>query len=218
MPYPGVSLSISPASQTESPGSTFDINILINTGDVIPRRAQCGLTFDPSLLQCNSVDEGDFFKTCLQSHSCSTLEFATPEINNNSGQVSDIGIAIEGQAVGGPSGSGTFCTYHMAAKAGARGQSSIILTDAQIADQAGLILHDITVNNGQVTVGNATPTSSPGAAATLAPAPTPSATPTPAPVTAALNWSLVGGIIGAVIVIGAGVYFLLTRRRNTSPS
>jgi hypothetical protein len=176
------------------------------------------LTFDPSLLQCNGVDEGDFFNTCAQSHSCLTQEFATPEIHNDSGQVSNICIGIEGQAVGGPSGSGTFCIYHMTAKAGAIGQSPIILTDARIVGTRGEILQGITVNNGQVIVGNAMPTSSPGAVTTLTPAPMPSVTPMLTSGNAAVNWSLVGGIIGAVIVVGAGTYFLLARRKNTSAS
>jgi len=211
-----VGLGISPDNQTESPGSTFDIKVMINTGGVISRGAQCSLTFDPSLLQCNSVDEGDFFKSWAQSHSCSTIVFPTPEINNNSGQVSDIGIAIMGQTTGGPSGSGIFCTYHMAAKAEASGPSSVILTDAQIADQTGVILQGITLDNGQVTVGNATPTSINEGATTPTPAPIPSVTPPPASSAPAVNWSLISGIIGAVIVIGAGTYFMLTRRRNTS--
>ena len=218
VPYAGASLSISPADQTESPGSTFDIRVMINTGNVTSRGAQCSLTFDPSLLQCNSVDEGDFLKTWAQSHSCSTLVFPAPEINNNVGQVSDIGVAIVGQTVGGPSGGGTFCTYHMTAKAGARGQASVALTDAQIADQTGTILQGITVNNGQVTVANATPTSINEGAATPTPAPMPSVTPPPASSAPGLNWSLIGGIIGAVIVIGAVIYFLFARRRNTSAS
>ena len=217
-PYSNVGLSISPVNQTESSGSTFDIKVMINTGNVISRGAQVSLIFDPSLLQCNSVDEGDFFKSWAQSHSCSTIVFPTPEINNNSGQVSDIGIAIMGQTTGGPSGSGTFCTYHMTTKAEASGQSSIILTDAQIADQTGVILRGITVNNGQVTVGNTTPISISGGVTTPTPAPMPLVTPPPASSAPAVNWSLIGGIIGAVIVIGAGTYLLFTRRRNTSAS
>jgi hypothetical protein len=145
-------MSISPASQTVSPGANFEIIVTITT-NVPSRGAQCALSFDPALMQCNSVTEGSFYKNWAQANSSSTIPFPEATINNNTGQVSDIGFSIVGaQPEGGPSGSGEFCTYHMTAKSGSSGTSSITLSSVSIADQAAVLISGISVNNGQVII------------------------------------------------------------------
>lgn len=56
-----------------------------------------------------------------------------------------------------------------------------------------------------------TPAPVPTPAPTPAPTPVPAPTPTPAP---AVNWLLIGGIIGAIIVIGVVIWILVARRRG----
>ncbi|MFC2002196.1 PGF-pre-PGF domain-containing protein [Chloroflexota bacterium] len=59
------------------------------------------------------------------------------------------------------------------------------------------------------------PTPAPAPAPTPpAPSPAPAPTPSPAPAPTPVNWWLIGGIIGAVIVIGVIVWLLVARRRD----
>jgi hypothetical protein len=65
-----------------------------------------------------------------------------------------------------------------------------------------------------------TPTPTPEVTPTATPTPEVTLTPTPTPeagIAAAVPWSLIGGLIGAAIVAGLILFFLLRRRRGSEP-
>ena len=175
-------MSISPAVQTVSPRANFDIVVALNTS-VPSRGGQCALSFNPTLMQCNSVTEGSFYKGWAQANSSSTIVFPQPTINNSTGQVTLIGIAIMGTKDGGASGGGEFCTCHMTAKSGSGGTSAVTLSDVAIIDPSGDMITGISVNNGQIVItsSTSTPTPTPTLTPTPTPTPTPTSTPTPMP-------------------------------------
>ncbi len=158
-----LSLLISPATQTVSPGESFDVKVLVNTDSVISRGANLGFVFDSTKLQCRSISEGSFYSSWAQSHDCQTLIYPDPGITNKAGQVSLFGIAIIGQTAGGPSGSGELCTIHLAARQGASGQAGLNITGAQIAENSGqstIMLNNVTITNGLITISSASPAAS----------------------------------------------------------
>lgn len=148
----GTSMSVSPETQRVDPSDTFDIDIMIDT-DTASRGAQCAVTFDPDVVQCNGYTLGTFYSDWASANGCSILEYPSPVIDNVAGTISDLGIAIIGTTPGGPTGSGTFVTYHFTAVAD--GVSPITLGNVHITDVDGYDIPDVVVNDGEVHVGDA---------------------------------------------------------------
>jgi len=132
-------VSIDPLSQTVSSGEDFTVNVSCVPGQPI-KSFEFKLSFDPSLLQINSVTEGDIFSNY------STF-FSSGTIDNTAGTVVDIYDLIVGS--GNVSGSGTFVTISCTAKDTA-GVSSLDLYEVGVTDEAGYL--SITVNDGSITV------------------------------------------------------------------
>jgi hypothetical protein len=66
-------------------------------------------------MKCDRVVEGNFFKDWADANDSSTVVVPQPVIDNATGHVSDIGVAIMGTQEGGPIGNGVFCTYYFTA-------------------------------------------------------------------------------------------------------
>ena len=231
---PGTNISLSPDSVSVNAGDSFDVDVMIDT-DGLVRGVQFALDFDPSLLEVASVDEGPFLKDWAKSNSATTLVFPQAEIDNGAGHVSDMGIAAMGAVPGAPTGHGVVATYHLKAKAGAKGVSPLKLSDVVASDDQANTIQGTTSNNGQVGVGGADvqplPKSTSGAgqapsttaAATTAAGKTPSAVITRSPSGGKsssgssnglkIPWEFVGGMLGAVVVAG-GVTLAVRKRRS----
>ncbi len=234
---PGTSVSVSLDSNSVNAGDNFDVNVVVDT-DVPIRGVQFALDFDASLIQVVSVDEGSFLKDWANGSGNQTLKFPEPQIDNNAGHVTDIGIAVVGTGQGGASGHGVLATYHMTAKAGAKGVSPLKLSDLVVSDAAAATIPGATSTNGQVGIGGAqvTPMETTAPSNGTTPSST-AATTTTAGKTAGttgtsvssvkgastskssgssngLNvpWEAVGGVMGAVVVAG-GVTVAMRRRR-----
>ena len=81
-------VSIDPPSQTVKGGDSFTINITVDPIEAIAG-VQFDLSFDPTLLICNNVMEGDLF----QAHD---TYFMDGTIDNNNGEITGVaGITIE---------------------------------------------------------------------------------------------------------------------------
>lgn len=132
----GVKVSISLASPNVASGETFTADIVINS-EIPLRGAQCALSFDPALMKCDSVMEGSFFKDWAAANDSSTVQIPQPDIDNVSGKVSDIGVAIMGTNVGGAKGIGVFCTYTFTALA--NGVAAPTLSDVLLSDENGKV-------------------------------------------------------------------------------
>jgi hypothetical protein len=178
-------MSISPASQTVNMGDTFDISVIVST-DGQTRGAQCGISFVPGILECTGVSEGTFYSDWAAAHGGQIMKFGNLNIDNSSGTVNTVAIAIFGGDAGGPTGSGVLYIYHF--RALQNGVAQLILLQPSVAIYDPFAEHDydvykdimedsgLQVTNGQVTVGaGSTPTPTP----TETPAPTGSPTPTP---------------------------------------
>ncbi|MDR3578022.1 MAG: cohesin domain-containing protein [Anaerolineaceae bacterium] len=140
-----IKMSFSPAVKEVAQGDTFTVDVVITTANA-SRGAMAGVTFDPTLLSCSSVDEGTFYKTWAQSKSGDTLEFPTGAIDNTNGKIGDTGITAQVPTsgipdttahLGGASGTGTFLTLHFTAKA--NGIANLSLTDVEIDDDTSSI-------------------------------------------------------------------------------
>ena len=133
---PDVTVSISPVDPTVKSGDNFTMDILIDS-KVILRGAQCALVFDPALMKCDRVVEGTFFKNWADANGSSTVVIPQPTIDNVTGNVSDIGIAIMGTKGGGAKGNGVFCTYHFTALAD--GVAKPTLSNVLLSDESGKV-------------------------------------------------------------------------------
>ncbi|MGQ9675495.1 MAG: cohesin domain-containing protein [Chloroflexota bacterium] len=153
---PSATLGISPETVTVHPGAFFEVKVLIK-GDIPLRTAQCSLKFDPSLLEVESVVEGDFFKTWASANNCATLVFPEPAIDNASGVVASTGVAIMGLTEGGPSGEGSLFIYKMKAKAGAKGRAALTLDQVVVGDPDDQELSGVVVKGGEVVVSDTAP-------------------------------------------------------------
>ena len=132
-------VSIDPSSQIVSPGETFTVDVYCVPGQPI-KSFELKLSFDASLLQANSVSEGDIFD------GYSTF-FNSGTIDNNAGTIVDVFGLIIGS--GNVSGSGTFVTISFTATS-ALGTSTLNLYDVGVTNETGYV--SITVNDGSVTV------------------------------------------------------------------
>ncbi len=135
---PSSSITVSPTSRDVKAGDVFTFNVLIDT-EIASRGAQCTLTFDPTLVKCDRITEGNFYKDWAEANSCSTILIPEPVIDNVNGKVSNIGIAIMGTKKGGVKGSGVLLTYHFSAIA--NGVVAPILSNMLISDESGNTSH-----------------------------------------------------------------------------
>lgn len=135
----GTIVSLDPSSQTVSAGDIFNVNVSCVPSQPI-KAFEFRLSFNPSLLQANSVTEGDIFDGY-------TTFFNPGTIDNNAGTIVDVYGLIVGH--GSVSEIGTFVTISFTIK-DASGTSSLDIDDVGVTDEAGYI--SIDVNDGSVVV------------------------------------------------------------------
>ncbi len=141
----GTTVSLNPPDRSVKAGDEFDTEVRIET-DTPCRGAQCVLSFDPALMKCDSVVEGEFFQNWATAHGASTIMIPqSPNIDNTQGRVPMIGIAIFGGGEQGPKGSGVLFTYSFMALAD--GIASPALSDVVVIDVSGDAISEVEVNN-----------------------------------------------------------------------
>jgi len=150
-------IGIDPSSQNVSAEDTFDVNV-----SCIPSQAvkafEFKLSFNPSLLQANSVTEGDIFDGY-------TTFFNPGTIDNSAGTIVDVYSLIIGP--GNVSNVGTFVTISFTAKT-TSGTSSLDIYDVGVTDETRYI--SINVSDGGVTVQGTGGGSPPGGGGYMPPA------------------------------------------------
>ena len=139
---------ISPSTQTVSQGESFTVNVSI-APDTAIAGAQVNLKFNSSLVQVNSVTEGDLFK-----QSGFPTFFLSGEMDNTTGVIKGVACNILGQA--NVSTSGTFAIIGLTASSTTSGTSPLDLIDVppisvRVSDPDGNLL-PIEVVNGSVRV------------------------------------------------------------------
>ena len=132
-------INIDPLSKTVSTGESFSINVSCVPGQPI-KSFEFKLSFDPSLLQINSVTEGDVF------NGYSTF-FSSGTIDNTAGTVVNIYNLIVG--AGNVSSFGNFVIINCTAKDTA-GVSTLDLYEFGITNESGFL--SINVNDGSATI------------------------------------------------------------------
>ena len=131
------SVRVSPTSQTVSAGQTFIVTVSCTPGQLI-KSFECKVLFNSSLLQANSVTEGNIF------HGYSTF-FKNGTINNSAGTIIDVYGLILG--TGSVSTSGTFISISFTARS-ASGTSTVGLSGVGVTNETNYV--PITVTNGSV--------------------------------------------------------------------
>jgi len=132
-------VQVSPSETTVSALQTFSLNITCNPSQPI-KAFEMKVSFDPSLLQANSVTEGTIFS------GYSTF-FNDGTIDNSAGTIINIYNLIIGPE--NVSNSGTLVTISFTAKTFS-GTSTIDLYDVGVTDELGYV--SITVSDAAVTV------------------------------------------------------------------
>jgi len=130
---------INPLSKIVSSGETFAVDVLCNPGQPI-KSFEFRISFNPSLLQVNSVTEGNIFDGY-------STYFNAGTIDNTSGTVVDIYGLIIG--AGNVTDSGTFVTINITAKS-VSGTTTLGLSSVGVTNETSYV--SITVNNGSVQV------------------------------------------------------------------
>jgi hypothetical protein len=179
---PVTTVSVSLSSQTVANGASFSVNLAINTNEQV-RGWQANVDFDATKMQCVGVTEGGFLKDYAAANGGSTIPGSTPTTDNVNGHVTNISYAIMGGGSAGPTGTGTLCTLAFTAKTSVSAIADITPSAVVISDASGNAVPGVVVVVGQVTVSKA------GTA-----------------------WGvIVGGIIGAIVVVGIGVWLVVRR-------
>jgi uncharacterized repeat protein (TIGR02543 family) len=132
-------VQVNPANKTVSAGQTFTISIACTPGQSI-KSYELRLSFNPTLLQANSVTEGTIFAGY-------TTFFNAGTINNTAGTINDIYGLIVGP--GGVTNPGSLVSLSFTAQA-ASGTTAISLFDVGITNETAYV--PITVTNGTVTL------------------------------------------------------------------
>ena len=132
-------VSIDPSSQTVSSGETFSVNVSCVPDQPI-KSFEFQLSFNASLIQVDSVTEGDIFDGYDTFFNAGT-------INNTTGTVVDIYGLIMGS--GNVTGSGTLVNINCTAK-DVSGTSTLALSSVGLTNETSYV--SITVNNGTVQV------------------------------------------------------------------
>jgi hypothetical protein len=110
-----ITFSLKIANKDIKTGQSFTIDVVIESKLAL-RSGQCGLNFDPTLMKCEKVEEGSFFKDWASKNGAITMVLPQPSIDNSRGSVSTQGIAVMGSTVsGGVNGEGILCTYNFTA-------------------------------------------------------------------------------------------------------
>lgn len=155
------SVSVVLDKQQVNPGDSFTINLVINT-KVPSQGAQASLIFDPAAMSCNTVTEGDFYKTWAAANGVSTTMMpAQPAIDNDGGIVQTTAVMVMGQTTaeqqgseaGGAQGQGVFLSFQMTAKSGISTKAVIKIGQARLTDSNGDPITNVNIVNGQVTIG-----------------------------------------------------------------
>jgi hypothetical protein len=153
---PNENFSITVSSSTVSPGATFTVNVLVNT-KITSLGAQCGLSFDPSAMQCTGVTEGNFYSGWATSNNLTTLMIPTqPQIDDTKGTVEVTGVSImgnQGASSSGPTGQGVFLSYNMTANSGVNKTTTLTLSNIMIIDQNTNPISGVTASTVEVTIG-----------------------------------------------------------------
>jgi hypothetical protein len=151
----GTSVSISPDTQTVSPGSSFTVDIAIDT-DQTTRATRFDVAFDPSLVELNSISEGTFYSDWIAANGAvgDSTYLANGIIDNTAGTLTSCGVTLLSTATGGASGTGTVITLNMTAKTSVSGTSALALT-SKVWDETVTLIPGVTANNGQVILGSA---------------------------------------------------------------
>lgn len=144
LPLPGSAddptfVQVSPLNKTVSAGQTFSIDIMCTPGQNI-KSYELKLSYDPSLLQANSVTEGTIFTGY-------TTFFNAGTINNTQGTIVNVyGLIVGAGTVSNP---GTFVSLSFTAQA-TSGTTTIDLYDVGVTNQTAYV--PITVTNGTITL------------------------------------------------------------------
>jgi parallel beta-helix repeat protein len=131
-------VSVEPPSQAIKEGESFTISIAIDPYEPIAG-VQCSLNFDPSLLICNEVSQGDLFQE--------NTFFINGTIDNIKGEITGI---VESAIQTNTSLAGTFATIHFTTHHQS-GISPLNLTNVEIGTPNGTP-STLQIYNGSVTV------------------------------------------------------------------
>ena len=131
--------------KTVSLGETFDVDVYL-TLDTESRGAQFDLTFNHTILTCNSVTEGDLFN----KGNTQSTHWNEPLVDNQgNGQILGAACVVVNPSIP-VSGSGVFATINFTAKE--LGESELILSNIVVGDAWGNSV-EVIIYNGSVTVG-----------------------------------------------------------------
>jgi uncharacterized repeat protein (TIGR02543 family) len=132
-------VQVNPSNKTVSAGQTFSLTIACTPGQMI-KSYELKISFDPTLLQANSVTEGTLFNGY-------TTFFNAGTINNTQGTIINVYGLILG--AGGVSTPGTLISLSFTTLS-ASGTSSLSLYEVGVTNDTAYV--PITVTNGSVTL------------------------------------------------------------------
>jgi hypothetical protein len=208
-------------------GDEFTIPVTLTT-DVTSWGAQFGLTYDPTLIEITSVDEGGFYKDWAAANGASGMTMPKPKADNAKGEFPVTAFFLVGANPGkGPTGNGTLAWLHI--KALKDGTATLKLNRIQVTDsgvnhKTGVLLGGVKSQDGVISIGGgsvAQPTAADFVEATRPPSvQAMEAQPTIARRSAEDNQDGASGSIpweivvplGGVIVLG-GVVFMVRRKK-----
>ena len=132
-----------PPSQTVEKAETFDASYYIEPTDYIMGANFVTISFDPTLLQANSVTEGDFFDSVGGA-----MMFSGGTINNTAGTIKDgYALVLAGNAV---NTNGSLFVISFTAQ-NKLGTSALTLSGVSVKNASGVNIA-VTVEDGSVTV------------------------------------------------------------------
>lgn|GEM_PF-2132512 len=135
-------VAVSPSMKFVENGQGFSVEIVVTPGTSIAG-AQFDMSFDPSLLRVESVEEGNLF-----TQGGASTYFQRGTINNTAGTVTGVASVILGpNKVTSP---GTLAIVHFTAK-NAQGTSSLTLSNVIVGDENGVAV-PTSVTGGSVQV------------------------------------------------------------------
>ncbi len=133
------SMILDPSETTVSLGDKFDVRVQIETR-AMTGAAQCAITFDPSVVQIDTsnnggFENGAFYDDWANTHGCSTMNLPVAVVDNVAGNVGVNGIFLvtppDNQ---GPVGQGSFMTYHFEAVAEGNANINLVTDESKVID------------------------------------------------------------------------------------